>query len=253
MPETISPQLATLVGKPPSGENWLHEIKLDGYRIIAFKHGKQVRLMSRNNKDWTTKFQTIMKAIEKIPITRLILDGEIVLFDEQNRSSFQLLQNALDSDDNSPFIYYVFDLLYYDKWDVRSLSLLDRKALLEPLLTSKIPNLHFSDYILGEGKEIFAYACDLGLEGIVSKFATSTYITRRSKSWLKVKCLKRQEFVIGGFSPPKNSRNCFGSLFLGLYDKEGNFIYNGNVGTGFSEASLRAIYEELKNTLLLKT
>lgn len=252
MPETISPQLATLVDKPPSGEDWLHEIKLDGYRILAFKHGKQVRLMSRNDIDWTSKFQIIMKAVERIPVTKLILDGEIVLFDEQNRSSFQLLQNALDSDDNPPFIYYVFDLLYYDKWDVRSLPLLERKTLLETVLTPQIPHLHFSDYILGHGEDIFAYSCDLGLEGIVSKLATSSYVTKRSKSWLKIKCLKRQEFVIGGFSPPKNSRSCFGSLFLGLYDKKGNFIYSGNVGTGFSEASLREIHEELKKRIITK-
>lgn len=252
MPKTISPQLATLVDKPPSGEDWLHEIKLDGYRILAFKNGKQVRLVSRNNKDWTNQFQTIMKAVEEIPIPKLILDGEIVLFDEQNRSSFQLLQNSLETADDQPFIYYVFDLLYYDKWDVRSLSLLERKALLEPLLTIKTPNLHFSDYILGQGKNIFAYSCNIGLEGIVSKLATSSYITKRSKSWLKIKCLKRQEFVIGGFTSPKNSRSCFGSLFLGLYDKSGNFIFHGNVGTGFSEASLKEIYEELKKRLITK-
>lgn len=245
-PDFFKPQLATLVDKPPQGAKWLHEVKFDGYRIITYKNGNDVLLKSRNNKDWTGDLTSVATAIKQLTAKNLILDGEVVLLDEQGKSDFQLLQNAIKNDANAPFIYYIFDILYYDRFDLRELALIERKALLKELLNSDSPTLFYSDHIVDSGLETFEQSCELALEGIISKQVDSTYYSGRSKSWLKVKCLQRQEFIIGGYSPPKGQRGHFGSLFLGVNDKDGNLVYAGNVGTGFSQASLREIFAVLQ-------
>ncbi len=252
MPKTVSPELATLVTKPPEGELWVHEIKFDGYRILAFKKAGQVTLMSRNQKDWTAQFHNIVAAVKQLPIENGIFDGEIVVLDEHSRSNFQLLQNAVKSNTNVSFIYYIFDLLYYEQWDVRNLSLIDRKKLLAPILDQNQGELKYSDHIIGQGDEFYKKSCDFSLEGIISKRSDSVYLSKRSKSWLKVKCNKRQEFIIGGFSPPQNSRSHFGSLFLGVYDNQGNLVFSGNVGTGFSQISLKEIAIKLQKLITKK-
>lgn len=244
MPQPFTPELATLVDKAPKGREWLHEVKFDGYRILAFKKGKNVRLFSRNQKEWTKQFKTIVDEIKTLPITNAILDGEVVMIDENQIPSFQLLQKELKSLNNTKAIYYAFDLIYYDKHDIRSLPLIERKELLKPLLIT--PNIYYSDHIIGAGDNFYNQACAIGLEGIISKLKDSQYVNKRSKSWLKIKCSKRQEFVIGGFTPSKSSRRSFGSLYLGVYDKNHTFIHVGNVGTGFSEAALKKIYKKLK-------
>lgn len=245
-PESITPQLATLADTPPNGEEWIHEVKFDGYRIIAFKKNKHVRLMSRNNIEWTKKFPNVVEALQELPMQQVILDGEIILLDDNHRSSFQLLQNAMQEDKKYPFIFYLFDVLYYNKWSLKQLPLLQRKEILEHILPKDHPILKYSDHIVGHGKAVFEKSCKAGLEGIISKQGSSTYLEKRTKTWLKLKCIQRQEFVIGGYSKPQRSREYFGSLFLGYFNDDGELVYSGNVGTGFTEASLKSIYQELR-------
>lgn len=253
MPTAIAPELATLTDKIPTGDDWLHEIKFDGYRIIAFKRGQTVTLISRNNRDWSVYFENIIEEIKKLPVKNLILDGEIVLLDKQQKSSFQLLQNAIHAAEKKPFIYYIFDLLFYDKFNLMLEPLALRKNKLKQLLASaNLSALRYSDHVTGSGTGVFKNACAMHLEGIVSKDKNSPYEERRNKSWLKTKCIKRQEFLIGGFSPPKKSREYFGSLYLGYYNQEGALVYCGNVGTGFTQASLKEIHAALKKNITAK-
>ncbi|STX60985.1 DNA ligase D [Legionella birminghamensis] len=245
MPEKMSPQLTTLADTPPTGDAWLHEIKWDGYRMLAFKKGDAVRIISRNHIDWTVSFQVIADKIRLLPFENLILDGEMVIFDESNRASFQCMQNAIDAGSHSPFRYYCYDMPYYHSKSLLSLPLIERKSLLKAVLRQAPSAIRYNDHIIGEGREVFANACRLGLEGIVSKLADSPYQTKRSKSWLKIKCVKRQEYVIAGFTPPQGARRYFGSLYLGVFNEKGKLEYSGNVGTGFTEASLKTVYQAL--------
>lgn len=247
MPSCINPELATLVKAPPDGEDWWHELKFDGYRMIAFKKGKNVTLISRTQKDWTAYFSNVVKALKELPIPHLILDGEIVLLNKKQQSDFQLLQNSIENKSNAPFIYYVFDLLYYDNYNLMMLPLSERKAILNHLIsdTANQP-LRFSSHSVGDGKHLFATACKMGLEGIISKNADSIYLQTRTRDWLKAKCIKRQEFVIGGYTLPKGSRGYFGSLFLGVYNKQRQLQFCGNVGTGFTEKSLKDVFLQLQ-------
>lgn len=244
-PDFISPQLATLVDTPPEGSQWAHEIKFDGYRILAYKNGAKVILKSRNNKDWTSDLQPIADAVNQLPFEQIILDGEVTVLDAEGRSDFQLLQNSLQNKKQAPFIYFIFDLLYFNGYDLRGLTLLERKAILKNILTVNVPKLHYSDHIINEGKELYEHSCDYALEGIISKRIDGTYLSRRSKDWLKIKCVKRQEFVIGGYTPPQSARSHFGSLFLGVYDKRGGLNHVGNVGTGFNERTLNEVHQLL--------
>lgn len=249
-PNIVFPELATLVDKPPKGDDWLHEIKFDGYRILAFKNKQSVTLMSRNNKEWTASFTNIEKEIKRYFSVNIVLDGEVVLLDENKHSNFQLLQNAIHADEQKPFIYYIFDLLYYDQYNFMSLPLIERKKILQKIMQNTDASiLRYSDHIIGDGEKIFKNACKMSLEGIVSKEINSKYVERRSKAWLKIKCVKRQEFVIGGYTPPSGSRKYFGSLFLGYYDKKRRLIFCGNVGTGFNQASLKLIYQKLQKQI----
>jgi bifunctional non-homologous end joining protein LigD len=241
-PEFIYPQLAMLVNKPPEGSEWIHEIKFDGYRILSFKNGSEVLLKSRNNKDWTQSLFSIAQAVSQLPFDQMILDGEVVFLDPDGRSDFQLLQNSLKSKKRPPLIYFLFDLLYFEGYDLRNLTLIERKSILKNILSNSIPSLHYSEHIVNEGKELYIHSCNYALEGIVSKRGDGKYLSIRSPEWLKIKCLKRQEFVIGGYTDPQGGRAHFGSLFLGVYNKEGTLDFTGNVGTGFKEKTLKDIY-----------
>ncbi len=246
-PKVIKPQLATLVDTPPAGTKWLHEIKLDGYRIIAFKNGDDIRLISRNNKNLTKYFDHIVQELKKIPLKKVIMDGEIVVLDKNQHTNFQLLQNSIKNNAKNNMIYYVFDLLYYDKYDLTRLPLIERKKILHTLIPSSVsPVLRYSDHIIDSGKEVFEKACKMSLEGIISKALNSPYEQKRTKTWLKIKCLKQQEFIIGGYTQPKGSRNFFGALLVGYYNDKKQLIYCGKVGIGFDEDSLKHIFELLK-------
>jgi bifunctional non-homologous end joining protein LigD len=234
MPDSLAPQLATLVAQPPSSDEWLHELKFDGYRMICFLSRGKARFLSRNGKDWTEKFPNVSAALKTFPATTAILDGEIVIQDKAGRSSFQALQQSMKNR-SSAFSFQIFDLIYLDGFNITRTPLRQRKAVLAELLAAAKPKgpLHYSDHVEGNGLSFFKQACEYGLEGIVSKLADSAYESTRNKNWLKTKCIKRQEFVIAGYTPSKKAFPGFGSLVLGVYD-QGKLIYAGRVGTGFS-------------------
>jgi bifunctional non-homologous end joining protein LigD len=234
MPEFVSPQLATLEDKPPAGDEWLHELKFDGYRMLCHLKPGGVRFWSRNKKDWTHKFPHLGNAIKEFPASVAILDGEVVAVDSKGRASFQKLQQAMKTGD-AGFIFHVFDLIYVDGFNLTRTPLHLRKSLLESLFESvpaKSP-LRYSDHVVGDGAKFFKQACRYGIEGIVSKLADSAYESTRTRTWVKVKCIKRQEFVIAGFTLSDKDFPGFGALILGVYDK-GKLIYAGRAGTGFT-------------------
>lgn len=234
MPESVQPQLATLVSGPPEGEQWLHELKFDGYRMLGYVQPGETRFLSRNGKNWTAKFPGLAKVLQTLAVTTAIFDGEVVIEDDGGRSSFQKLQQAMGAG-SAKFVYQIFDVIYLDGFNLMAVPLVERKALLEKLLSGAKAKgqLRYSDHVVGNGDQFFRQACEYGIEGIVSKLATSRYESTRNKNWLKVKCNQRQEFVIVGYTPSKKAFPGFGSLVLGVYDK-GKLVYSGRVGTGFS-------------------
>ncbi|MCC6713130.1 MAG: DNA ligase D [Candidatus Dadabacteria bacterium] len=247
LPEEISPELATLVDSPPPGDGWLHEVKFDGYRLISILAGGKVRILTRKGKDWTAKFGGITRALEALPVKSAVLDGEAVVLGKDGISDFQALQNALNGSRKNALHFFVFDILYCGGFDLTRVPLIDRKTFLQKVLGPLEPGMiRYSDHTLGKGSAVFEDACRMSLEGIVSKRAASTYVQRRTRDWLKVKCHKRQEFVIGGYKlSTKASRAGFRSLLLGYYDGDGDLVYSGGVGTGFDSKSLRDIRKEL--------
>lgn len=252
----FKPELCYLTKTPPEGSDWIHEVKWDGYRMMAVikkeKAGgrKSIKLITRNGLDWTDKFPSIEPALQELSVSNTVLDGELVVLDKKGISQFQLLQNFLKGESQYSLMYYVFDILFLDGYDIRNCALKDRKEILKTLFQNKKNNLtqiRFSDYVQGKGGFVYKKACRAGLEGIVSKDIHGIYEYRRSKSWLKSKCIQRQEFVIGGFTKPKGSREGFGSLLVGLYNDKKQLIYSGHVGTGFDRKSLNDLFKQLKD------
>jgi len=234
LPAFIAPQLATLVKEPPSGDEWLHELKFDGYRMLCRIDRGRITVWSRNGKDWTEKFQNVVEAVKSLKATSAMLDGEIVIVDAQGRSSFQKLQRAMGKATTTGFAYEVFDLIYLDGFSLTQTPLKHRKELLKNLVGSNSHGvIRYSEHINGSGDQFFKHACEYGIEGIVSKLADSTYESTRNRNWLKVKCAKQQEFVIVGYTPSSKSLPGFGSLVLGVYEKT-KLVYAGRVGTGFT-------------------
>ena len=253
-PSMVSPQLATLVKEAPVGDDWIHEIKYDGYRILGFKKAREIRLMSRNGKDWTHKFSSLQKAMLSLPATDAVIDGEIVVKKSDGTTDFQALQNFLKGIGSDRLFYYAFDLLYLNGFDLAQTPLIHRKALLEKMTANPDSDamIRFSDHIIGRGPAVYHQACRHALEGMISKRINSLYRQERTKDWVKVKCMQRQEFVIAGFSRPGGTRTGFGALLLGYYDSSGKLLYAGRVGTGFTDMTLRSILNALSG-LLRKT
>lgn len=238
------PQLATLVDKPPEGKKWLHEVKYDGYRILAYVEGSDVRIFTRNGHDWTEKFPVLTEALAAMDLDDAILDGEAVMLDDKGLSDFKRLQNSLDDPDAAMRAYF-FDLLYHKGKDCRKLSLRKRRETLEKLLASKNHEaIYLSDVFEENASEVIDQACQLGLEGIISKDITAKYQSGRSKSWLKSKCIKRQEFIICGFIEASDHPKAVGALHLGYY-KNKKLQYAGKVGTGFDHKSAEMLYQKL--------
>jgi bifunctional non-homologous end joining protein LigD len=231
--------LATLADAPPTGNEWLHEIKLDGYRLICRIDGSQIQFLTRNKLDWSHRLASLVKAIKCLPLDQAILDGEVVIFDDQGVTSFQHLQNALHEQSDQALRYFAFDLLYLNGEDLQSAPLEERRRLLENLIKAgKHEQLQFSENIQGDGPEFFRQCARRGLEGMISKRRSSPYTQGRSTDWIKSKCVHRDEFVIGGFTRQTGDRDGFETLLLGHYDAQGNLIYVGQVGAGFSKTAL---------------
>lgn len=242
----ISPQLATLVEEAPVGEEWIHELKYDGYRILCRVKNQSAKLITRNGHDWTTKLHQIAEAAASLPVKTAWLDGEVVALRPDGSISFQALQNAFDTQSETNLVYYVFDLLYLNGNDIRQVGLLERKQALASIVSSAGSGLvRYSDHIHGRGEVVFAEACRRGMEGIISKRTDAVYRAGRNRNWVKVKCGRRQEFVVGGFTDPLGSRIAFGALLLGVYDEQGRFQFVGRTGTGFSERSMKELHKQL--------
>jgi bifunctional non-homologous end joining protein LigD len=254
MPTVIHPMLATSIEHPFDGEDWLFEIKWDGYRAVAFIEGEKVRLVSRNQNDLTPRYPELRELPKFVDANDAILDGEVVALDEQGRPSFSLMQQRTGFrpggkrgpvNADVAVLYYAFDLLYLDGYDWRKMPLEERKKKLASII---LPGgaLHYSDHSAWQGKALFELAREKGLEGIVAKRRESSYQERRSTDWLKIKIRQRVECVIGGYTEPEGSRAHLGSIVLGLYDKQGRLIHVGQAGSGFTQKSLVDVWKLLK-------
>lgn len=241
-------QLATLVDEAPEGDEWLHEMKLDGYRIVAERRGRNVKLWSRRFNDWTAQFPTVAAAVAGLPAKSCVIDGEVAAVMPDGRTSFQALQNR-----GGQLMYFAFDLIELDGEDIGALPLEQRKTKLAALLERGDRDvLKYSDHVIGGGKAFFALACQRGLEGIVSKRRDKPYTPGRGGAWLKTKCLLRQELVIGGFTDPEGVRTHIGALLVGYY--EGAALrYAGKVGTGFTMKTLGDLKKRLAPLELAKS
>jgi bifunctional non-homologous end joining protein LigD len=249
IPEFVEPQLPTLVDRPPAGDGWLHELKLDGYRLIAVKSGDHVRLLTRRGNEWTDRSPAVVEAIGRLGPQRLVLDGEVVIVQPDGTTDFQALQNSLRQGRFKDHVYFAFDLLYCDGYDLTPCPLEARKQFLHTLLADRggdAQTVRFSDYVRGQGDAMFQHACRFAVEGLVSKQVDGRYVSGRSRQWLKSKCLLRQEFVVVGFTRPQGTRLHFGALLLGYYDAQQRLVYCGRVGTGFTAESLAELSDELR-------
>lgn len=250
-PGFIAPMLGTLVSEPFDSQQWLFEIKWDGYRALAISTKKQIQLFSRNHHLWNEKFPSIIKELKKIPHD-VVLDGELVVLDSKGRSRFHLMQNYQKTGEGA-LCYEVFDLLFLDGQDLRHFPLIERKERLKSLLdASSLGQIRYSDHVLEKGKAFFKKVSKLQLEGIIGKKLDSTWQSRRSRDWVKIKSALRQEVVIGGFTAPRGSRKKFGALLVGIYqDKE--LVFAGHVGTGFDATLLQDLYKRMVPLIQDKT
>jgi bifunctional non-homologous end joining protein LigD len=254
MPPFLAPELAISVSEPPTGDEWLHELKLDGYRIqihIDEKNStRRARLLTRKGLDGTHRMPGVAQAATQLPVHTAILDGEVVVLDEKGGTSFANLQAAFDEGAKHALTYYAFDLLHLDGHNLRGLPLERRKTILESLLQehgpehSQDPLLRYSSHLRSKGAEMFQLACSLGAEGVVSKLATSRYLSQRSRDWVKSKCVLQQEFVVGGFTPLSNGTHGIGALLLGFY-RDGKLVYAGRTGTGFTQKTHKLLRDRL--------
>ena len=251
MPDFIAPQLAVSVAEPPEGEEWLHELKLDGYRIQLHIHemksGRKVQLFTRKGLDWTHRMAAIAATARHLPVHAAILDGEVVVLDAEGGTSFAELQAAFDEGAPRALTYFAFDLLHLDGHNLRNLPLQQRKTILEGLLqeVDEQQTVRYSSHIRASGGEMFRHACHLGAEGVVSKLASAPYQSTRSRAWLKSKCVLQQEFVIGGYTPLSSGEQGIGSLLLGYYDG-GKLTYAGRTGTGFTQRGRESVEQRLQ-------
>lgn len=251
--EFVKPQLAQLARKPPVGHDWVHEIKFDGYRIQAQINDGKVKLFTRNGHDWTEKYKDLARELGKIDAEQAILDGELVWQDDSGRSDFQALQLAMKVGRTKDLVYWTFDLLHLNGKDLTSLPLIARKDRLSKLIEKlESKNIFYSDHFRESGAEMLRTSCKMELEGIVSKRVEAPYHSGRSEAWIKSKCIQRQEFVIGGFTVGKGSRQGFGALLLGFFEGK-KLRYCGRVGTGFDDRLLREIGRSLHQIEIKKS
>ena len=245
MPDFVEPQLATLVKSAPTGKRWLHEIKLDGYRLQARVEEGRVRLLTRAGLDWTHKFgKDIVAVLEKLPVSRALIDGEIVVNGGSGASDFSLLQQDLSEGRSDRFVFFAFDLLYLNGADLTAVPLADRKKALQGLLDGAGEALRYSEHVTDEGGLVLKHACRLSLEGIISKVSDAPYRSGRGRDWVKSKCSARQEFVVAGYVPSSVSSKAIGSLVMGYYE-DGKLRHAGRVGTGYSSKVAQSLFRQL--------
>ncbi|MBC8880899.1 MULTISPECIES: DNA ligase D [Pseudomonas] len=245
-PDTLSPQLATLVEAPPAGD-WLYEIKFDGYRMLTRIEGDDVRLFTRNGHDWTERLPELVKALKGMKLRDSWFDGEVVVLDEQGLPDFQGLQNAFDAGNSKDILYYLFDMPFLSAEDLREVPLEQRRDALKHVVDAqKSRLLRYSDAFQAGHQDIVASAAAMGLEGVIGKRAGSAYVSKRNADWIKLKCRLRQEFVVVGYTAPQGSRSAFGALLLAVNAGEDGLVYAGRVGTGFTEVSLEQLHKQLK-------
>ncbi len=247
LPVHLKPQLATLVdGVPHHAPDWLYEMKFDGYRLVVRIEGDDVRLYTRNGHDWSAKLPHLVDAFRALPAKWAWVDGEIVMLDREGIPNFQALQNAFDGERTQDIVFYAFDLPFIGQRDLRQEPLTVRRALLQQLMdTTEDDHLRFSEALEAAPSDLVATACKMGLEGIMAKRLSSPYVSRRTNTWVKVKCARRQEFAIVGYTAPKGSRAGLGALLLAVTEQDGSLRYAGKVGTGFDDASLVSLQKRL--------
>jgi bifunctional non-homologous end joining protein LigD len=247
MPILFRPQLARLVAHPPEGDQWLHEMKYDGYRIGCRIHNRSVTLISRSGKDWTARFPEIQQAAVELGVPDTLIDGELAIVLPDGRTSFQALQNSFTAGARRGLTFFAFDLLRLDTPNIQRQPLEARKRELLRMLgrPRARARIRYSDHVVGAGQRVFEEACRLGLEGIISKKRDAPYKPGRGDDWLKIKCVLRQEFVIGGFTDPQGRREGIGALVIGVYEGE-SLVFAGKVGTGFTTDSARQLRTRLE-------
>jgi bifunctional non-homologous end joining protein LigD len=246
MPAGLKPQLATAAAAAPAGDEWLHEIKYDGYRLVAFIAGGKARLVTRGGLDWTEKFPALAERLAKLPVKSAILDGELVALRPDGITNFADLQDAISAKRTDRLSYFAFDLLYRDGWDLTGAALEDRKAALAELVPPQSQGtLRYSDHHAGQGRDFLKQAAAYGVEGIVAKRRDKPYEPGRGRNWLKIKARNRDEFIVVGFTDPEGSREGFGALLLGYFDPVGALRYAGRVGSGFTGARLAELHRRL--------
>lgn len=250
-PEWLDPMLATLVGEPFSDDDWVYERKLDGERCLAFVREGSVSLKSRNQKDLNETYPEIAGWLSESLDVDVVLDGEIVAF-EGDTTSFEALQSRMQIKDPTQaretdvdVYYYVFDVLHIDGASTREIPLRERKQVLRELIEFRDP-VRFTPHRNADGEDFFEEACADGWEGLIAKNATAEYVGSRSRKWLKLKCVSRQEFVVGGYTDPQGERTGFGALLIGYYDGD-DLVYAGKVGTGYDERTLRRLGDKLRS------
>jgi bifunctional non-homologous end joining protein LigD len=243
--EFFAPQLARLRETPPQGDTWLHEVKWDGYRIVATMQKCKARLWSRNGLPWNERLPEIVQALEALGLDSAHLDGELIALDSEGRSDFNALQRTLSGETQAPLVYMLFDMPYLEGQDLSRVPLIERKALLQRLLAHAPPHLGFSSHTVGHGDDVFAMAMKQKLEGIIAKRVDGGYHGGRGDDWQKIKRLESDEFAVVGYTAAKGSRLAFGSLLLARPNEDGSWTYVGRVGTGFTDAMLRDLGDTL--------
>ncbi|MES2299206.1 MAG: DNA ligase D [Pseudomonadota bacterium] len=247
MPAALAPQLASLADAPPSTpHDWLFEVKFDGYRLLARVQAKQARLFTRNGHDWSERLAPLCQALATMVLPDGWYDGEIVVHDDAGLPNFGMLQEAFENARTASIVYFLFDLPFFNGYDLRSVPLQARRALLRDVLATRADQaVRFSEEFNAPAQQILEAACSLGLEGLIGKRRDAPYVSRRTRDWIKLKCGLRQEFVIGGYTDPQGARAAVGSLLLGVHDADGALQYAGHVGSGFTEAALHMLQARL--------
>lgn len=246
LPRWIKPQLTRLVEEAPAGNDWLHEIKYDGYRMHARIENGGAQLLTRTGLDWSHRYRATVAALRALPVTTAYLDGELCAVGPDGVPMFSHLQAAMDEGRTDQLILFVFDLLHLDGDSLAALPLMERKERLRGLLVGDLAGLRFSDHVLGDGPRFREHACRLGVEGVVSKRTDRAYAPGDRGIWVKSKCLNREEFVVVGWTDPEGSRRHIGALLLGYYTDDGQLRYAGRAGTGISAKELKRLADVLR-------